>query len=333
MRIIVFFLVLLTSLAAHAIQFELPIDCEVGRECFIQKYVDTDTADAYSDYSCGTLTSPGHQGTDFRLRTLAAMQDGVNVIAAADGVVAALRDSEKDISRKENSDYDDKRGCGNVVILDHGQGWQSHYCHMKQGSIIVKKGDRVKTGQKIGAVGLSGNTEFPHVHFATVYQGKSIDPFTARSMQSGCSVITPEHSLWSVQAREKLRYTTGIILATGIATQKPDKITARKGRLNSNTVNNSPQKIFLWADVMAPMSGDRMEFTFTPPHQKERSTNMIFSAPKALAFNYAGFNRTSFNHDDNGWPAGNYSGKITLSRKIDGVTRIIAQETMKFTVQ
>jgi len=69
----------------QAIELGLPIDCDVGRNCVIQQYVDHDLSSKARDYQCGTLTSDGHNGTDFRLPNLAARRAGVSVLAAADG--------------------------------------------------------------------------------------------------------------------------------------------------------------------------------------------------------------------------------------------------------
>lgn len=56
---------------AHAIEFAFPIDCEVGRSCVIQYYVDHDSSKGARDYQCGTLSYDSHNGTDFRLPTMA----------------------------------------------------------------------------------------------------------------------------------------------------------------------------------------------------------------------------------------------------------------------
>lgn len=54
---------------------------------------------------------------------------------------------------------------GNHVILDHGNGEFSFLAHLKQGSVAVKVGDRVKPGDKLGLCGNSGNTSEPHLHY------------------------------------------------------------------------------------------------------------------------------------------------------------------------
>src|SRR3546814_1642781 len=76
------------------------------------------------------------------------------------------------------------QGLGNAVVLDHGNGWRSYYGHMRRGSIAVKKGDRVQTGQALGLVGMSGLTEFPHLDFAIRRGSTVVDPFIGLPMRS-----------------------------------------------------------------------------------------------------------------------------------------------------
>ena len=54
---------------------------------------------------------------------------------------------------------------GNVVVIDHGHGEFSLLAHLQQGSVRVKAGERVKAGQPVGRVGMSGDAYIPHVHY------------------------------------------------------------------------------------------------------------------------------------------------------------------------
>lgn len=54
---------------------------------------------------------------------------------------------------------------GNHVIIDHGDGVFSAYAHMRRGSVRVRPGERIATGQQLGEVGNSGNSSEPHLHF------------------------------------------------------------------------------------------------------------------------------------------------------------------------
>lgn len=105
----------------------LPVVCEIGRLCVIQNYFDNDSGPDARDYACGDLTYDGHRGTDFRVPDLAAMANGVPVIAAAAGRVRAIRDGIQDIDAREVDQATiEGREAGNAVVIDHGGGWETN---------------------------------------------------------------------------------------------------------------------------------------------------------------------------------------------------------------
>lgn len=67
-------------------------------------------------------------------------------------------------------------GYGNLVIVDHGGGFETRYGHLE--SYSVATGDKVKGGQVIGAVGNTGDSTGYHLHFETRMNGTSFDPLT-----------------------------------------------------------------------------------------------------------------------------------------------------------
>lgn len=66
-------------------------------------------------------------------------------------------------------------GYGNLVVLDHGNGWQSLYAHLS--SIYVSCGQSIFQGASIGTVGTTGNSSGPHLHFEIIYNGAKVNPW------------------------------------------------------------------------------------------------------------------------------------------------------------
>ena len=76
-----------------------------------------------------------------------------------------------------------QRGFGNVVIVDHGKGNQTVYAHLSR--IDVRKGEKISQSQNVGAVGSTGWSTGPHLHFEFRVNGVHQDPLTmAQQAQS-----------------------------------------------------------------------------------------------------------------------------------------------------
>ena len=153
---------------------------------------------------CGTLTYDNHNGTDFRLTSREAERAGVDVIAAAEGRIVSVRDGQPDVSVRANG-KEAVRGveCGNGVRIAHSGGFETQYCHMARGSVRVQAGQAVKAGQPLGRVGLSGMTEYPHLHFTVRREGKVVDPFAYGASPGTCG---EGNSLWEQSLHAQLTY-------------------------------------------------------------------------------------------------------------------------------
>jgi len=88
---------------------------------------------------------------------------GAEVLAVADGTIAAAMDGETDTAAQP---VPAERASGNFVALDLGSGRVAFYEHLQHGSIVVKPKQRVTRGQVIAKLGSSGSTSIgPHLHF------------------------------------------------------------------------------------------------------------------------------------------------------------------------
>lgn len=292
-------------------QLGLPLQCTLGKTCFIQQYVDNDTGPGALDYTCGGATYDGHKGTDFRIRTLADVDQGVPVLAAADGIVKAVRDGVPD--RLVQSDRDRQavagRECGNGVVISHGDGWETQYCHLKRGSIVANKGARVTRGQTIGSVGYSGRAEFPHVHLSLRRNGEAIDPFTGRNPSKGCRT-QPTANLWSDAVAEKLVYRAGEILAFEFADGPVDLQDLVKGSqpLFAPSRHLPAIVVYMWAINL--VKGDRIHLVLLGPDgELVRQEAPALERNKAQYMLFTGKKRPA-----GGWPKGTYTARLEVIR-------------------
>lgn len=96
----------------------------------------------------------GHKGVDLASRT------GNKIKIMASGRVTKIEHSNK--------------GYGNLIVVDHGNGFQTKYAHLHK--IYVKKGDYLKINDTIGEVGTTGRSTGPHLHYEILFRGQQVDP-------------------------------------------------------------------------------------------------------------------------------------------------------------
>ncbi|MEX0349047.1 MAG: M23 family metallopeptidase [Paracoccaceae bacterium] len=296
----------------------LPIDCELGETCYIQQFVDRDPGEGARDFMCGTLAYDGHKGTDFALPTLRALQQGVDVRAAAPGIVQGTRNSMPDqLYTNETAAEVEGRECGNGVVLKHEDGWETQYCHMRQGSIRVRSGDVVETGTVLGQVGLSGKTQFPHLHLSVRKDGQVVDPFDTSS-QGQCG--QSGNSLWA----DTPDYVPGALTDVGFAPQVPDYSAVIAGTAAQDVLSDQSPGLVLYGLAYGGLQGDVMRIDILGPDGPFGDEQIELERNRARFFRAFGRRLTTER-----WPSGTYTGTVSLIRN----GQVISQKSTTATVQ
>lgn len=109
--------------------------------------------------SFGYRKSPFSSRTEFHRGIDIRAPKGTSIVAAADGRVVSI---------------DWNSGYGLILTINHGYGMVTRYAHLSRA--YVKAGQRVRRGQKVAAVGMSGRTTGPHLHFETILNGVPVNP-------------------------------------------------------------------------------------------------------------------------------------------------------------
>ncbi|WP_296765736.1 M23 family metallopeptidase [Sediminimonas sp.] len=299
--------------AAQAPVLTLPADCTLGQSCFIQQYTDADPGPGAMDYTCGPLSYDGHKGTDFALPSGAAMRAGVDVLAAAPGTVTALRDGMPDTGwNDETAAAIEGRDCGNGVMIDHGDGWQTQYCHMRRGSIRVTRGQAVTRGQRLGRVGMSGRAQFPHVHLSVRRDGAVIDPFAPGGVPpSACDSArgASDGTLWQTPPA----YAPGGLVDAGFATSVPGYESIKDGTAAETALTRHAPALVVWGHAFGGRRGDVLRLVITGPEEQIIAHDATLERTQARLFRAAGRKRPP-----DGWPPGRYRATVEMIR--DGTT-------------
>ncbi|WP_116599305.1 M23 family metallopeptidase [Primorskyibacter marinus] len=289
--------------AAGEFSLQTPVDCTLGDTCHIQHYMDRAPGPEVQDFLCGALSYDGHQGTDFALATIADMQKGVAVLAAADGTVRATRDGMADrVFADADMTAIDGRDCGNGVVIDHADGWQTQYCHMRRGSIAVQQGQTVAAGQQLGTIGLSGRTQFPHLHLTLRRDGTVVDPFEPNGVDGCGGADAP--ALW----QDQFPSFAGGIIDVGLAEAVPDYSDIKAGKAGQMLSTASPAMV-VFGLAYGGQKGDMIEMTLTGPEGRIIRQSVTLDKPQAQFFRATGRKRSGRT-----WPRGLYHGTIRLFR-------------------
>jgi hypothetical protein len=129
------------------------------------------------------------------------------VFAVAEGKVVSTRDARPDNVPGFYPDFTPPAdlsldtATGNLIVIDLGDGLFAHYYHLQPGSLRVKAGDKVASGQQLARIGTSGDSNVPHLHFevttsAMQFIGEGvpyvIDNFRAKTPEGTWQTFTRE---------------------------------------------------------------------------------------------------------------------------------------------
>jgi murein DD-endopeptidase MepM/ murein hydrolase activator NlpD len=298
-----------------------PVDCAIPEVCWVQNYYDHDPGPGAEDYTCGRRAYDRHRGIDIRVANLEVMRKGIPVIASADGVVAGTRDGMPDTGIVD-ADPASVRGkeCGNGVAIRHKDGWITQYCHLLEGSIAVAKGQEVRKGDRLALIGLSGLTEFPHVHLEVRNGSRSIDPFVGYEATGKCG--TAGKPLFENAFLEKTPYVETGLLNAGFTDRPPKGKEVLQGEHVNETLPVDAPALIYWVELFGTQPGDRDRFTIRAPDGRVivQQTRPAQEGHSARHLAYSGLRRPQ-----NGWLGGEYQGTFELLRDEVGETKVAFQ--------
>ncbi|MEI7475526.1 MAG: M23 family metallopeptidase [bacterium] len=287
------------EMSSENYKLSFPLACTINKDCWISAYPDDDKSDGWHDYKGGTRTYNGHTGTDIAITDIKTMNKGVSVKAANSGVVLRTRDGVNDINDKRiGVETVNNFACGNGIVTDNGSGIKIAYCHMKKGSIKYKKGDFVKKGDVIGLVGMSGKTEYPHLHIQVFENSKLVDPNA--------------ENLWET----KIPYNELFIYHIGVTDTMPDQLQCKEGGFNQQIISKNSNKIYLWADIFAPMINDKITYKIISPDK-----NMIANNSKIIEKNNV--RRFLYMIHKSNLKQGLYTAIVTINRNKKSYSKLI----------
>jgi len=311
--LIALFLALGSGPDAHAIftrskkpKLEFPLACTLDSDCWITRYMDRGIGHAAADHACRRRTEDGHTGIDIAVSSFARIRAGVPVIAVAEGTVLRQRDGMPDepLVVAEGESVSGKE-CGNGLVLDIGNDWLVQYCHMKKGSLRVKAGDKVFARDLLGEMGVSGLTEYPHLHVTLRHKGVIVDPFGGGEIENGCDRRGPRPQMWKKEIREP-----GIVLLPPAFSTEPrtrDEIwNAPVAELTTDA-----GALVLNGRAFHARKGDRWDIKFTDPHgHVVYRYKAIIQEDRQLQWRYAGLKKPK-----GGWVPGLWRGEVKVTRE------------------
>jgi hypothetical protein len=322
-----FILVFLTFAPAKAQEMAFPLVCEPGLSCWIIGYPDVSRDHTGQDYACGPGAAPGDLFLRIGLANVSVIPRGVYVLAAGNGVVQDVSNDAADLVIASKAQL--KTGaslCGNGIIINHGMGTQTAYCHLRKDSIRVKKGDRVVKGQVIAAAGQSGLATWPQLGFSIQKGGYFLDPVTGVSPEEGCGL--KPRPLIALPA-PFMEYQPVSIVALGFSNAKAVEQRVVLGKEPRVAVIDRMDKtINLWGMVLGLRKGDEIEVRMRDP----RGRSFYFMKLTADQDRDRQLINVSRDRGYVGWRIGTYTGEVKVTRNVN-LKRSIATRAVTVIIQ
>jgi hypothetical protein len=173
----------------------------------------------------------------------------------------------------------------------------------------------MKTGQPIGLVGLSGDTEFFHLHFTVRHQGKIVDPFAYGAPENSCG---GGRSLWAASLGEQMQYRPREIIDYGFAGIAPTMEMIESGEIGKHPVTSGSDALVAYVRAIGLQAGDQQSLVVQGPGGASFSANDLpaLDRDKAQFLVIAGKKRT-----ETAWPAGRYTATYRVIRDSAEVAR------------
>ena len=281
----------------------MPIRDELYSEVMLTNYHDVDPTSGIGDYAGGESSYNGHNAYDFGPLQFTYQDAGVELLAAADATVISIHDGEFD----RNTEWVNG-AVGNHVILDHGNGWQTIYWHLRKDSVRVSVGDTVSQGDVLGYMGSSGISTGLHVHFGLNHHGRHVETM----YDSAAYFIDPVADVFDQP------YVTESVVTNHISTND-----GKEGASRVHAFDQSPnQSMSVMAVFSGGQMGDLIEYTWVRPNGSDYTTGS-FNLSRDYSSSWWWFTRTLPSTPD--------LGTWTVDIKLNGA--LLKQESFEVTVE
>lgn len=245
-----------------------PLAGNLGRDIFVNNYVDLDPTSGVKVYDCTSHSYDGHDAHDTSARGSFVEQEiGIPVYAALDGYVTRVHDGEPDHNTVPSGQP------ANFVQLYHGGGHVTGYLHLKQGSVGFQVqgqwrpwqvGDFIRAGTQIGLMASSGNSTGPHLHFSSHLASAGPPSWNGTPYEPQTGACDPGPSDWLSQVNDP---TTPIVYGT---TFSPDAFTGTANPPTDTAIRTGSyvagqRTVYLRVDAAGVEVGDQYRLRLLRP--------------------------------------------------------------------